>query len=150
MNMVRKLMGLGLLAVSVPVGAAEHGAQIVDQAWVKAMKANDLEATLALYAPEAVAYFPDADFKGKEAIRKSWTDFLATFTVKDATSEATYDTTGDTSLGWGFWSLTVVPKGGGEPIPMKGRATVVVKKIGGKWLYVVDHASVPLPPPPAK
>jgi hypothetical protein len=40
--MVRKLMGLGLLAVSVPVGAAEHGAQIVDQAWVKAMKANDL------------------------------------------------------------------------------------------------------------
>jgi len=30
---------------------------------------------------------------------------------------------------------------------MKGRATVVVKKIGGKWQYVVDHASVPLPPP---
>jgi uncharacterized protein (TIGR02246 family) len=150
MNVLRKLIGLGLLALAVPVAAAEHAAQEVDQAWVKAMKANDLEATMALYAPDAVAYFPDGDFKGKEAIRKSWTDFLAAFTVKDATSEGTYDTTGDTSVGWGFWTLTVVPKAGGDPIPMKGRATVVVKKIGGKWLYVVDHASVPLPAPPAK
>jgi uncharacterized protein (TIGR02246 family) len=139
--------GISLLVLATPVLAAEHGAQMVDQGWVKAMKANDLEATLALYAPEAVAYFPDGDFKGKDAIRKSWTDFLAAFTVKDATSEATYETTGDTSVGWGHWSMTVVPKGGGEPVVMKGRATVVVKKIGGQWLYVVDHASVPLPPP---
>lgn len=151
MNVVRRAMGLGLLALAVPVVAAEHGAQMVDQAWVKAMKANDLEATMALYAPDAVAYFPDGDFKGKQAIRKSWTDFLVAFTVKDASSEGTYETTGDTSLGWGYWSMTVVPKGGGDPIPMKGRATVVVKKIGGKWQYIVDHASVPLPtPPPSK
>lgn len=150
MSLVRKAMGVALVVLAVPAGAAEHGAQVVDQAWVKAMKANDLEAAMALYAPEAVAYFPDGDFKGKAAIRKSWTDFLAAFTVKDVTSESTYETTGDTSLGWGVWSLTVVPKGGGDPIPMKGRATVVVKKIGGKWLYVVDHASVPLPSPPPK
>ena len=143
-------VGICLLALVAPVMAAEHGAQMADQAWVKAMKANDPEATLALYAPEAVAYFPDGDFKGKDAIRKSWTDFLAAFTVKDATSEGTYETTGDTSVGWGYWTLTVAPKAGGEPITMKGRATVFVKKIGGKWLYVVDHASVPLPPPPSK
>jgi len=150
MKLLRTAMNLALLAVAVPVVAGEHAAQLVDQAWVKAMKANDLEATMALYAPDAVGYFPDGDFKGKQAIRKSWTDFLAMFTVKDATSEGTYETTGDTSLGWGLWSLTVVPKGGGDPIAMKGRATVVVRKIGGKWLYVVDHASVPLPPPPSK
>jgi ketosteroid isomerase-like protein len=48
------------------------------------------------------------------------------------------------TVGLGFLAL---PKAGGEAIPMKGRATVVVKKIGGKWLYTVDHASVPLPPP---
>ncbi len=139
--------GICLLTLAAPVMAAEQGAQLVDQGWVKAIKANDLEATVALYAPEAVAYFPDGEYSGKDAIRKSWTDFLAAFTVKDATLEGTYDTTGDTSVGWGHWTLTVVPKAGGEPIAMKGRATVVVKKIGGKWLYVVDHASVPLPPP---
>jgi hypothetical protein len=63
--------------------AAEHGAQQVDQAWVKAANANDVEATVSLYAPDAVAYFPDGEFKGKDAIRKSWTDFYGTFTVKD-------------------------------------------------------------------
>jgi uncharacterized protein (TIGR02246 family) len=136
-----------VLAWVVPVTAAEQGAQVADQGWVKAMKANDLEATVALYAPDAVAYYPDGEYKGKDAIRKSWTDFLAAFTVKDATSEGTYETTGDTSLGWGHWSMTAVPKAGGAPVVMKGRATVIVKKIGGKWLYVVDHASVPLPPP---
>ena len=87
-----------------------RGAEPVDQAWVKAIKANDLEATLPLYAPDAVAYFPDGDFKGKEAIRKSWTEFLSTFTVKDATSEATYETTGDTSVGWGTWTLRSSPR----------------------------------------
>jgi uncharacterized protein (TIGR02246 family) len=149
MKTLHHVMGLGLLALAVPVAAAEHGAQMVDEAWVKAMKANDLEAAVALYAPDAVAYFPDGDFKGKDAIRKSWTDFLATFTVKDCTSQGSYETIGDTSLGHGYWTLTVVPKAGGEPIPMKGRASVITKKIGGKWLYVVDHASVPLPPSPA-
>ena len=150
MNALCRGLGLALLAAAVPTAAAEHGAEMVDQAWVKAIKAQDLEAVMALYAPDAVAYFPDGEFKGKEAIRKSWTDFLATFTVKDATSTGTYETIGDTSLGHGHWTLTVVPKAGGDPIPMKGRASVVTKKIGGKWLYVVDHASVPLPPPVSK
>ena len=141
---------LGLFMTTVSAAAADHGAQQVDQAWVKAVKANDVEAVMALYAPDAVAFFPDGDFKGAPAIRKSWADFLAQFTVKDASSEGTYQTTGDTSLGWGHWSMTVAPKGGGDPMVMKGRATVVVKRMGGKWLYVVDHASVPLAPPSPK
>ena len=91
MNAVRRSLGLMLLAAAVPAAAAEHGAEMVDQAWVKAIKAQDLEAVMALYAPNAVAYFPDGEYAGKEAIRKSWTDFLATFTVKDATSTGTYD-----------------------------------------------------------
>jgi uncharacterized protein (TIGR02246 family) len=145
------VLALGLLALAMPAAAAEQGAEIVDQAWVKAMKAQSLDGIMALYAPDAVAYFPDGEYKGKEAIRKSWTEFLATFTVKDCTSQGTYETLGDTSFGHGHWTLTVVPKAGGDAIPMKGRASVVTKKIGGKWQYVVDHASVPLPPsPPAK
>jgi hypothetical protein len=32
---------------------------------------------------------------------------------------------------------------------MTVRVTAVTKKINGKWLYVVDHASVPAGPPPA-
>jgi len=44
----------------------------------------------------------------------------------------------------------MVPKAGGDPITMKGRFVEVCRKIGGKWLYVIDHASVPMemPAPP--
>ena len=50
----------------------------------------------------------------------------------------------------GHLDVAVVPKAGGEPIPMKGRATVVVKKIGGKWLHVVDHLGSAATAPPSK
>lgn len=148
MNTLGKVVGLGLLGLAVPAMAQEHGAQIVDQAWAEAMKANDLEAIVALYAPDAVAYFPDGDLQGIEAIRSYWAGFLAAFTVEDATNEGAYETLGDTSLGYGHWSMTAIPKAGGEPLQMQGRATVVVKKVGGRWQYQVDHASVPLAPPP--
>jgi hypothetical protein len=32
---------------------------------------------------------------------------------------------------------------------MEGRYTSVAVRKNGKWMYVVDHASVPMPPPPA-
>jgi ketosteroid isomerase-like protein len=87
--------------------------------------------------------------RGTAAIRKALTGMLAAVTVTDMRIDATYATTGDTSVGWGHFYMTVTPKGGGAPQKMEGRATVVAKRIGGKWLYVTDHASVPLPPPPA-
>jgi hypothetical protein len=44
----------------------------------------------------------------------------------------------------------MVPKAGGDPVTLEGRFLEVARKIGGKWYYVVDHASAPLPPPPPK
>ena len=43
------------------------------------------------------------------------------------------------------WTMTIVPKDGGEAITMEGRYMDMAKKIDGKWRYVVDHASAPLP-----
>ncbi|MCI0415602.1 nuclear transport factor 2 family protein [bacterium] len=58
---------------------------------------------------------------------------------------------GDLSFAWGRYSVTLVPKAGGEPIQMEGRFSDTSRKINGKWLYIVDHASMnPPPPPPAK
>jgi uncharacterized protein (TIGR02246 family) len=132
--------------------AADQGIAAVDQAWIKAITANDLEAVLALYAPDAVMYPPDAmEAKGKEAIRDNYRGLLSAMTVQSATiTDSHYQTLGDTSIGWGRFTLKMVPKAGGDPIQMDGRFSAVAKKIGGKWLYVADHASVPMPPPPAK
>jgi uncharacterized protein (TIGR02246 family) len=144
------LSALVVLLAAFPALAVEHGAKILDDAWLRAANANDLEAIVALYAPDATLYPPDAmEVRGTTAIRKSYADLLAAFTIKDAKLDAVYETSGDLSVGWGRWSMTMVPKAGGAPMAFTGRTMAVAKKIGGKWLYVADHASAPLPPPPS-
>lgn len=148
--MRRALYAIAVLAGAVvPAYAAEHGAKILDDAFVRAFGANDLEATIALYAPEARVFPPDAMEQRGKAIREGFAAFLGAYTVKEfKILEAAYETSGSLSAGWGRYSMMAVPKKGGEPVKMEGRFTSVAKKIGGKWLYVADHASVALPPPP--
>jgi len=129
---------------------AESGMNPAGEAFVKAFKANDLDAVVALYAPDAVLFPPDAMVAtGKDAIRQSYAGLMNNFTIQDITiSDSHHDTKGDLSFGWGMFSLTLVPKAGGEPMHMNGRFSDVSKRVNGKWLYVVDHASVPLPSSP--
>ena len=47
-----------IVTFSLPCLAAETGAQSLDSAWIKAMRANDLEAVLKNYAPDAVVWLP--------------------------------------------------------------------------------------------
>jgi uncharacterized protein (TIGR02246 family) len=138
---------IGLL--STPL-YAQDGAKSVDDAWVKAAQAGDVEALVALYAPDAVLYPPDAmEARGTAAIRASYTGMLSDSTVSNASIDAVYQTVGDLSTGFGTATLTMTPKAGGAPQTMTVRVTAVVKKIDGKWLYLADHASVPAGPPPA-
>jgi len=138
-----------LAAMAVPALAQPHGAKQLDDAFTHAFNANDLNAVVALYAPDATLYPPDGmEWRGIDAIRRGFTDLLSQNTVKDfRIQDAHYATSGDVSTGWGRFTLTMVPKAGGAPIRMDGRATTVARRVRGKWLYVSDHASVPLSPP---
>jgi uncharacterized protein (TIGR02246 family) len=131
------------LTVTVRANAADSGAQIVDAAWISAIKANDIDAVMKCYAPDAIMWLPDAPTaRGAKAIRAAYEGMLSANTVKDATlSEVTYRTVGKASLAWGNFSLTLVPKAGGDQVVMKGRFTEVAERRGGKWVYIVDHAS---------
>jgi len=139
--------GIGLASSAV---AQDAGAKVVDAAWVKAMKANDMEAVLACYAPDAVMWLAEApEARGTAAIRSIYAGYFAAYTVSDvALVSPTYEASGDLSAGWGSYVLTLAPKKGGDPVVLKGRFTDVSKKVGGKWVYVADHASA-TPPPPA-
>lgn len=142
-----------ILAVfAVPVYAQDQGLQQLDDAWTKAFVAGNVEAVVALYAADAVMYPPDSmEARGTKAIKASYAAFLNANKVQDFKMlDQKYETKGDLSYGSSRWTMTVVPKAGGEgkPVNMEGRASSVAKKIGGKWLYILDHASVPVPPPP--
>jgi uncharacterized protein (TIGR02246 family) len=136
------------LLAAVPA-SAQDGLKGVDEAWVRAVKAGNVDAVVALYAPDAVLYPPDAvEARGTAAIRASYAEMLGAMVINDATIDSQYQTSGDVSIGFGKASLTMTPKAGGSPTVVSVRVTAVARKIGGKWLYIVDHASAPLPPPP--
>ena len=147
-------VGVAVLAcafgLTLAAEAQEPGAKGVDAAWLKAVKANDVEALVACYAPDAVLWLPGApEARGAKTIRDAYSGMLAVNKVTDASIvNAAYQTSGDLSAGWGNFTLSLQPRNGGAPIILKGRFVDVAKKIGGKWLYVADQASAD-PPPPA-
>ena len=132
-----------IVAFSLPCRATETGAQSVDSSWIKAMKANDLEAVLKTYAPDAVAWLPQVkEARGEKAIRSAYEGLLSANTVKEVVlSETGYRTMGKVSAGWGRFCLTLAPKSGGSPVVMVGRYTDIAEIRGGRWVYIVDHAS---------
>ena len=145
---------LALLFSSVSLATAlggTAGAQAVDEAWRKAITANDLDGIMSVYAADAVMWLPDTpEAKGREAIGKSYAALLAANTVTGATlSNTHYQTSGDLSVGWGEFTLTLSPKSGGNPMTMSGRFSVIARNENGTWVYVVDHASSePIPAKP--
>ena len=142
MNYVSSALAVAALFTSTITFAAD-GIEALDQAWRQAITANDLNGIVACYARDAVLWAPDAPpAKGEEAIRKSYSDLLAANTVTNASLTNThYQMCGDLSIGWGEFTLSLSPKSGANPTILSGRFTVVAKKEGGKWVYIVDHAS---------
>lgn len=151
--MRRRVVAICGLFLACHAGAygAETGAKMLDDLTVKAFLAGDLEGLVALYAPDATVYppGPPTEARGSAAIRKVMGDFMQQFTVREfRIVDATYETAGDLSVGWGRWVLVGVPKGGGEPVRLEARFTSVAKRFGSKWLFISDHAS--LNPPAAQ
>ncbi len=150
-RMILPVLACALLLTAARA-AAEDGAKQVDEAWLKAMKANDVNALVACYAPDAVLWLPDApEAKGEAAIRATYTGLLAANTVVDVSLQnAVYNTAGQIGTSWGTFTMVLKPKAGGPNVVMQGRFLSASKKEGGRWRYLADHASVEPPPPAAK
>ena len=143
---------LALILAATPSGAAESGAQSVDARWLAAVQANDVDAIMKCYAGDAIMWLPNAPMaRGANEIRAAYAGLLSENTVKEAAlKDVTYKTAGKLSLAWGRFSLTLVPKAGGEPLVLTGRFTEVAERRGNTWVYIVDHASADPAPPAAK
>ncbi len=146
--MKRQRLGIGVaLACVLTAGPAAARGQdtpeSADAMWTKAMKANDLDAVVACYAPDAVMWFPDEpEARGTEAIRAVYARYFGEYTVSDAALlNTSYQTAGDYSSSWGNYAFTLKPRKGGDPVVLRGRYVVAEKRIGGKWLLMADHAS---------
>lgn len=156
-NLARALAGATLLLAATAQAASDATTRdfpdSVGAAWVKAVKAGDLDGVVGLYADDAIAWFPDeAEHRGSAAIRASYKSLFDTYTVVDAAlSDSHHLGDGRHRTNWGIFTLSLKQKSDGKPIAMKGRYTDVQEKRGGHWVYINDHASAePAPPAPGK
>jgi uncharacterized protein (TIGR02246 family) len=147
-------IGLMLMLACVIAGpAAADDIKDLDQAFVKAMKENDIAGVTALYDEKAVLYPPDAmEERGVKAIGQVYAALLSQFRITDfRIDDHVAESEDDLAVSWGRFTMVMVPKAGGAEQKVQGRFTGVAKKKDGKWKYIADHASfVFTPPPPAK
>jgi ketosteroid isomerase-like protein len=124
-------------------------AKNLDQRFAEAFRKEDLEGVMATYwnDPDVVMLPAGAmSAKGYDAIKASYKAFFDGTNVKAfQLKDQNYAVHGDVVIGWGFFSLTTVPSIGPE-VKLDGRYTEVIAKRKGKWVYILDHPSVPMVP----
>lgn len=135
-------------AVLAKEGPEEAKLRALDQKWSDAFVKKDLNAVLSYYADDAVLMDPGPALmvRGKDAIRKAFADFFADEdAIAFAVHDPTYRVVGTLGYGYATFDISSKNKKTGQTVSMKGRASTVFEKRGGKWVAVVDHASFPVP-----
>ena len=153
-------LGLGLLCASTLLVAACHGhhpsnnsRKEVDaikaeyQQWRDAFEARDLDAIMAVYTPDVVAYdlIPPLQFDGADAYRKDYSDFLAQFKgpIRVTDPSIHVEQSGDVAFAFGLERLRgTLADGTGVDIWV--RFTDGWERRNGRWLVAHEHVSVPV------
>jgi uncharacterized protein (TIGR02246 family) len=121
----------------------------VSDAFAKAVAAGDVPAIVALYRDDASVIWPG---QGEEAKGKPAIEALAKKLVAQKNGTIVLKSQESIPLGDGYivnvgrWENTVTTAAG-KTQTVVIRTTEVLAKTDGKWLYLVDHASIGLPPP---
>ncbi|HEX9795340.1 MAG TPA: nuclear transport factor 2 family protein [Planctomycetota bacterium] len=123
-------------------------AAALDQAFVAAFNRADATAISSMYwnSPDAVSFPPDAlQARGHAAIHQATLQsFAAMPGARLELTESHQVPAGDSVVGWGLWRITM-PAPDGSTVEMIGRYTDLKAMRNGKWVYLIDHASAPLP-----
>jgi uncharacterized protein (TIGR02246 family) len=122
-------------------------------AFGNAFNTCDVRAALNLYEDNAVLIWPIEGevATGKAAIAKvikTECSGAAKSSLKQISSDSR-SIGKDYIINVGMWDSTIVGPDG-KPTTARVRTTELLHRSNGKWRYVIDNASIGLPPPPAK
>ena len=134
-------------SVSVPAEMVA-AADALDKEFLATFNRGDIDGLMATYwnSPELVSIGLDGGGMNWEATKAAWDGVFKTMPgVQLEFLSAHNIAEGSAVLGWGTWRMTV-PVQGGPPQVMEGRFSDVKALRDGKWVYVMDHASVSLLP----
>ncbi len=108
--------------------------------WLEAVQAKDAEKSASFYADDGAVLPPNAPLaSGKEAIRQTWSQLMATpgFALTFATTRIEVARSGDLAYEVGTFELTG-NDAKGKPQTTKGKYVVAWKKQAGSWKAAAD------------
>lgn len=112
---------------------------------------KDADALMAVYAPgDSLFVFdvvgPPGIYHNKDAYREALRRFFASFSgpLRFTISDLHVETSGDVAYGRSLQHVCGVRARDGHALDYTVRVTNVYRKIGGKWLIVQEHVSLPL------
>ena len=127
----------------------EKAIRALEDRFIAAFSAKDLDGIMKVYAPGDELFVfdlvPPKQYVGWDAGRKDWQATLAGFPgpIKVDISELNVKTDGKIAyshcIQHGTWT-----NADGSPGEIAVRVSEVYRKIGGKWLIVQEHVSVPV------
>ncbi len=124
-------------------------AKALDAKWLDAYNNGDVEMASSTYwnSPEVISFPPgEMELRGWDAVKEGFVkDFSSPVRGKLEMTDANYRVAGDVVITWGKWRYTMT-----EPeMVIEGRYTDVKANRDGKMVFLMDHASIPMPPPSA-
>jgi uncharacterized protein (TIGR02246 family) len=151
--------GATAVAVAIAVSLAAFGTparadsradiRALANRFVTAFKAKDVDAIMKVYAPgQGLVVFdviPPREYVGAAAYRKDWQTFLDNFDGPISVELTDLDVGADRNLAY---SHSIQRVSGtdkqGKKLDLTVRVTDVYQKIGGRWLIIHEHVSVPV------
>jgi ketosteroid isomerase-like protein len=137
-------------AAAAPAAGPSDKAQIqgLEKGFAAAFNAKDTKKIMSFYAREGLFVFdvtPPRQYVGWAAYKKDWDDTFALFPgpVTFAISDLSVTVVGDVAYGHSIQDSHLTTKDGAKT-ELVVRVSDVYRKIGGKWLIVQEHVSVPV------
>jgi ketosteroid isomerase-like protein len=136
-----------------PIMPAQHASDEADigqrfDRLAAAIRAGDLDGVMPIYAPDIVTFDVQSPLRrvGAEGKRKNWVDVFTLFQppLNYEFRDLTIAVNGDMAFVYSLNRISGTLRNGNASSGFWVRATACLRKIGGNWLIVHDHASVPL------
>lgn len=140
-------VGAGLIAR--PPSDDKAAIEALEQNYLKAFNAKDVNAIMAVYAPGDQLFVFDAvpprEYPSWEAYKKDWEALFAAYPgpLKDTMSDLSITVVGPVAYAHHI-EATHFTHGDGTGVDLVVRVTDVFRKLNGKWLIVHEHVSFPV------
>jgi uncharacterized protein (TIGR02246 family) len=144
---IHRLSGIifiALVALLSPIvaiaGPGEDANTVIDR-WSAAYSANDVDAVVKNYRPDAILLGTTSPVlsQGTEAIRSYFSAIKGSGNKNTIGERHTMVLSDNAVLVTGFYEFTRMK--GGQPVPDPSRFTMLLIKDGGEWLIAHHHSS---------